>query len=156
MPGHSFGQVCYYEPKQRILFSGDHILPGVTPNPVIELEARRRNGYKSLKTYLRSLAAAKALDVQLVCPGHGKPFGPANPRIDAIMEHHNERKRLILNILGDRQVSKWALCTELFPELEDRQAFLGLSEIEGHLEVLEEEGLVGENKRHGRLLFYRL
>ena len=31
-PGHSQGHICLYEPTRKILLSGDHILPTISPN----------------------------------------------------------------------------------------------------------------------------
>ena len=31
-PGHSPGHLCFYESGQRLMLSGDHVLPRITPN----------------------------------------------------------------------------------------------------------------------------
>ena len=36
-PGHSPGASCLYECRQKILFSGDHIIKHITPNPLVEI-----------------------------------------------------------------------------------------------------------------------
>jgi len=37
-PGHTAGSCCVYESGHKILFSGDHIIKHITPNPLVELE----------------------------------------------------------------------------------------------------------------------
>ena len=72
-PGHTPGTCCLYETRQKILFSGDHIIKHITPNPLFELrkEILRDPGYQSLTAYIRSLEKVKGIDVRYVFPGHG-------------------------------------------------------------------------------------
>lgn len=155
LPGHSVGQVCFFEPSERLLFSGDHLLPTITPNPLLDLEAKARNGYQSLKTYLASLEATRALDALHVLPGHGDVFSCPGSRIDAILQHHEQRSLEVLRILENGAKTKWQLCQELFCQLEQREVFLGLSEVEGHLELLEEKGAVNRQYAGNHLMFCR-
>ncbi len=52
-PGHTPGNCCFLETRNNILFSGDHIIKHITPNPLFELnkERLREAGYLSLKVY---------------------------------------------------------------------------------------------------------
>ena len=65
-PGHSPGACCLYESQQKILFSGDHIIKHITPNPFIEINRNhlRDPHYQSLKVYLQSLDKLMGLDVE--------------------------------------------------------------------------------------------
>ena len=79
-PGHSPDELCIL--YQRVLFTGDHILPGVTPHPSIGLSYnsfrdalpdgyRTDNRYFGLKVYLRSLKAVSGLGEEVTPPtGH--------------------------------------------------------------------------------------
>ena len=153
-PGHSLGQVCFFDPEEQLMFTGDHVLPEITPNPVIDLLAKEEFGYQSLKTYLDSLRSTRSVDARHVLPGHGEPFGPLQPRVDEIIRHHDQRKNDIVQILSNGAKTKWQICGKLFSQLEQREAFLGLSEVDGHLELLEEAEEIGREKVKDSLVFH--
>ncbi|MBI4774367.1 MAG: MBL fold metallo-hydrolase [Deltaproteobacteria bacterium] len=153
-PGHCIGQVCFFDPEEQLMFTGDHVLPEITPNPVMDLIAREEFGYQSLKTYLESLRSTRNVDVRHTLPGHGEPFGPLQARVDEIIRHHEQRKNEIVRILNNGSKTKWQICGKLFSQLEQREAFLGLSEVDGHLELLEEAGQVTCEKVKDSLLFH--
>ncbi|UCF90600.1 MAG: MBL fold metallo-hydrolase [Desulfobacterales bacterium] len=153
LPGHTPGSVCFYDPGQGLLFAGDHLLAEISPNPLLELSARARNGYQSLKSYLKSLRRTQQLDISLVLPGHGKNIDYPQELIRQFLRHHAERKKKILDLLCGQEKTKWEISCALFGELEGRQIFLGLSEVEGHLELLEEEAEVVKRKK-GPCLYY--
>jgi len=51
-PGHSPGHICFYERTQRIILTGDHVLPTITPN--VSLHPQQMGN--PLGDYLASLA----------------------------------------------------------------------------------------------------
>lgn len=152
LPGHTSGTIGFYD-DEGFLFAGDHLLAEITPNPLLELSAKARNGYQSLKSYLRSLTVTKKLDISLVFPGHGKTIDNPPKLIDQFLRHHEERKVEILHLLSENEKTKWEISCLLFGELQTREIYLGLSEVEGHLELLEEERKVVKRKKEG-ILYY--
>jgi glyoxylase-like metal-dependent hydrolase (beta-lactamase superfamily II) len=136
--------VLLLEERGGILFSSDHILERITPNPTIHLEPYRgrRSG---LGHYVASLARLRDLPVARVEPGHGAGFGGLAARIDEILRHHEERKRKIVGILaerGPRTVLEIAL--ELWPDLPPYEHYMGSREVLGHLDLLIEANAVRE------------
>ncbi len=94
-PGHTIGNVCLYDLEgSKTLFSGDHVLPTITPN--ISLSPR----YDSdpLGDYLDSLASLKKFDVGPVLPSHEHVFTNLGKRVDEIVEHHRERLEEVYSI----------------------------------------------------------
>lgn len=94
-PGHSSGHICLYEPERKVLISGDHILPQITPN----IGKHPQSIEDPLGKYLSSLNDLKQLDTELILPGHEKPFTQLRPRIDEIIQHHKARNLEILATL---------------------------------------------------------
>ena len=141
-PGHSVGHVSLYDPEERVLLSGDHLLACITPNPVLEpdpdsVEGRRR----SLVEYLASLDRFIRIDPLLVLPGHGPRFQDVPTLTEAMRHHHDLRADEILEVirrLGD--ATPYELSGELFPHIKDFSIMLGVSEVVGHLDLLEDEG----------------
>jgi glyoxylase-like metal-dependent hydrolase (beta-lactamase superfamily II) len=93
-PGHTSGHLCVVEPEQRLLFSGDHVLP--TINPGIGLGGR--TAANPVDDVLASLARVAALDrpgadALEVCPGHEYRFTGLAERAEALVAHREERTR---------------------------------------------------------------
>jgi glyoxylase-like metal-dependent hydrolase (beta-lactamase superfamily II) len=95
-PGHSAGHICLYEPRHKILLSGDHVLPRITP--AIGLHVRSTSN--PLADYLDSLRLIGRLEAELVMPGHGEPFQGLPERTAELLEHHRKRLEEVLTILS--------------------------------------------------------
>ena len=143
-PGHSPGSCCLFESNNKILFSGDHVIKHITPNPLVELNrSRLRNpAYQSLKSYLVSLEKIEKLDVRWVFPGHGEHIDALQEIIKSYREHHRERKETVLHEIGKKPRSVYALIKEIFPSISDSELFLASSDIYAHLEILMDDGVI--------------
>lgn len=95
-PGHSPGSMSLMVGSTRDLLTGDHLLPGITPN--ISFYDRDSD---MLGLYLASLKNTRELDASRILPGHRDPFNDAVGRIDEILHHHDERLSEILSVAGD-------------------------------------------------------
>ena len=138
-PGHSPGHCCFYWPARRVLFSGDHLLPKISPN----IGLHPQSGADPLDDYLASLARIRRLEVDLVLPAHGDPFRDHRERVAAIMQHHDERKAALVKLARDGAKSGWQLAGGLFPGVMQRNVFqqrLALQETLAHCQALAVEG----------------
>jgi glyoxylase-like metal-dependent hydrolase (beta-lactamase superfamily II) len=155
-PGHSSGHICLYEPKKKLLFSGDHILPNITPN--VSLNPQSIDN--PLGRYIESLQQIKKLDIELVLPGHDEPFNNLKERIDEIIRHHNQRNLEILRTLapGEKTAHKIAQAISWgnnsgwknLPPFHQRMA---LFETLAHLEMMAGEGRVDKYSHQGTTYF---
>ena len=96
-PGHSPGHICLYESTNKLLFSGDHILPVTIPN----VGLHPQSSPNPLDDYLNSLRRLRNLDVKLVLPGHEQPFAGLE-RINDIIAQHEQRSSNILETIRSR------------------------------------------------------
>ncbi len=96
-PGHSAGHICLYERECRLLFSGDHVLPKTTPNVSMHVQTVGN----PLADYLNALTQVAALPVDLVLPAHGEMFTDLRKRVNEIKNHHEQRKREMLEALAN-------------------------------------------------------
>ena len=95
-PGHTPGQLCFWDEADGILFTGDHVLFDISPN------ITPWNGMEdALGCYLDSLRAVRELPARLALPGHRRP-GALAPRVDALLEHHARRLDELTAILRAR------------------------------------------------------
>ncbi|MCP4418768.1 MAG: MBL fold metallo-hydrolase, partial [Chloroflexi bacterium] len=80
-PGHADGQIIFYDPNDRLLLSGDHVLNGITPHI-----GRWPNGDPDpLGRYLKSLHQLADLDVRLALPGHKTLITNWQERLDEML-----------------------------------------------------------------------
>ncbi len=150
-PGHALGHLCFYHEESQLLLSGDHLLRDITSNPIIETPRLGMSERpRSLVDYIRSLLRVRELDVRKVLPGHGEPAFDHRSLVDDIVKHHQHRGRLILQQLREADRTVYELGRALFgEELPGVHFFLVMSEIIGHLDVLELEGKVKRRERDG-------
>jgi glyoxylase-like metal-dependent hydrolase (beta-lactamase superfamily II) len=150
-PGHSPGLICFYWPEKKILFSGDHLLKEITPNPILNVpDDRFPLRYPSLKEYLDSLEQVEKLDISLSLPGHGGEITDVKELIQKIFTHHQERMDLICSILSNGEKTPYGIAKDLFPGVPPFEVFLGISEAVGHLEILKEKGMVSVREKNGK------
>jgi glyoxylase-like metal-dependent hydrolase (beta-lactamase superfamily II) len=141
VPGHTPGLLNLHAPAHGLLFSADHLLEKVSPNPLIELGPQGEEGFfKPLVAYLASIARVRALDLSLVLPGHAEPFSGHRPVIDRLVEFYGKRQQRIRAFLAGGPRTAWEVARELFPNAQLAQTFLVISETVANLELLEVRG----------------
>jgi glyoxylase-like metal-dependent hydrolase (beta-lactamase superfamily II) len=150
MPGHTPGLVCLYDRARRLLFSDDHLLERVSPNPLIELGPDGEEGhFRPLIAYLASVARTRALPVDLVLPGHGPPFSGHAAVIDRLVGFYGKRQERIQELLGGGALTAYEVSRALFPAAKPGDVFLTVSETIANLEVMEARGDVLREERGG-------
>jgi glyoxylase-like metal-dependent hydrolase (beta-lactamase superfamily II) len=108
-PGHSPGHICLYEPKRKLLFSGDHILPDIFPHVGIHPQS----GENPLGDFFKSLEALSKLDVNFIFPGHGSVFSGFKLRLGELSYYHEQRQRAITRIIEKDTKSAYQIATEI-------------------------------------------
>lgn len=86
-PGHSPGHLCFHDPDRQVLFTGDHVLPGITPN----VSVHPLSGPDPLGDFLTSLARVRDLPAKVVLPAHQWRFTGLRQRVDELASHHEDR-----------------------------------------------------------------
>jgi glyoxylase-like metal-dependent hydrolase (beta-lactamase superfamily II) len=86
-PGHSPGHVCFFSEEQRLLISGDHVLPRITPN----ISVHAQQPANPLGDYLDSLLKVDNLGTEEVLPAHEYRFSDLHGRLEEIIVHHADR-----------------------------------------------------------------
>jgi glyoxylase-like metal-dependent hydrolase (beta-lactamase superfamily II) len=153
LPGHTPGLVCLWAAQPRVLFSDDHLLERVSPNPLLDLEGQAEPTHKALVAYLDSAGRARALPAELIAPGHAEPFSGHAAIIDRLLGFYERRQERILELLLTGPRTPGELAPLVFPRAREHQLYLTLSEVMGNLEVLEARGRVRRAEREGRIRF---
>jgi glyoxylase-like metal-dependent hydrolase (beta-lactamase superfamily II) len=144
-PGHSPSDTVFWDERRRILLCADHLIGHISSNPLL---ARPLDGSserpKALVTYLRSLARTRELPAEILLPGHGEPITDHVALIDGRFEMHRRRADKVLGLIADRPRTAYELAQEMWGNVAVTQAFLTLSEVVGHVDLLIDAGLVRE------------
>lgn len=159
-PGHSPSDTIFLDEERRLAFGGDHLLAEISSNPTLarSLGASARPPHRrerSLPAYLRSLEATRSLPVSVILPGHGEPITGHAELIESRLRLHERRARKILQLLGEEETTAHALARRMWKELAITQAYLTLSELIGHLDLLEDSGHVLASEREGLIRYRR-
>jgi glyoxylase-like metal-dependent hydrolase (beta-lactamase superfamily II) len=156
-PGHSPSDTVFWDEQRRLLIGGDHLIAHISSNPLVSrpleadagsadsLAADRRP--RALLTYIESMRATRALDAELVLPGHGDPVLDHVALIDERFAMHDRRADKILSMLEAGPLSAYELATRMWGNIAVTQAFLTISEVLGHLDLLIRDGRAREE--HG-------
>ncbi|MBN1568600.1 MAG: MBL fold metallo-hydrolase [Acidobacteria bacterium] len=143
MPGHTPGVCCLYDRDNRLLFSADHFLQNVSPNPLLELSPNGEPpSFKPLLSYFASIDRVRSLSVDLVLPGHAAPFSRHREVIDSLSSFYERRQAKILDSLKHGPLTVYEIMKELFTSERGFELILMISETLGNLEVLEEKGRI--------------
>jgi glyoxylase-like metal-dependent hydrolase (beta-lactamase superfamily II) len=156
-PGHSPSDTLFWDRERRILIGGDHLLAQISSNPLL---ARPLDGSddrpRSLLDYMESLRHTRELPVEIVLPGHGEPITDHRALIDSRLQMHERRAGKIHDLIVDEPKTAFQLAQELWGNVAVTQAFLTLSEVVGHLDLLIERGRVEEIESGGLVRFKAL
>lgn len=137
-PGHSPGHICLYQTTSRALFAGDHMLERISPNIGWLPEA------DPLHDYLQSLKSLAGFEIDLILPSHGEPFSGHRDWIARALEHHEERCRTVLSLLGENALTAHELTLKMWDrELSSFDYRFAVFEVLAHLEYLYNREEVG-------------
>ncbi|HEX3031102.1 MAG TPA: MBL fold metallo-hydrolase, partial [Bacillota bacterium] len=146
-PGHCLGHCCLYVEERGLLFSGDHILPNIWPNPLLE-EEHQGSRCRAYPAYLKSIEQISRLQVEQVFPGHGQPFSQISQVIQGFWAHHSKRQQRVLDCLTSKPQTPYQITSLLYPEAKELNLFLTLSKVWGHLDVLADRKRIRECCQH--------
>ncbi|MFC1963174.1 MBL fold metallo-hydrolase [Chloroflexota bacterium] len=156
-PGHSPGHICLYEPRNKLLFAGDHILPQITPN----ISYHVQSGDNPLGDFIYSLRKVQRLPVTKVLPAHENIFYDLPGRVNAIVEHHDRRKEEIWHLIqGERHLAyniasrtTWDIPDLTWEEFSPQLQRGAVTETIAHLEYMRWEGTVTRIEQDGLFLY---
>lgn len=139
--GHAPEHIALYCPEQKVLISGDMVLPRISTN-VSVYEAEPESN--PLKLFLDSLGRFDAcFSDTLVLPSHGKPFRGLATRIAQLQAHHQDRLRELLLACSKQPLNALEALPVLFQRpLDFHQTTFAMGESIAHLHWLWFEGKV--------------
>ncbi|OAH63943.1 MBL fold metallo-hydrolase [Dietzia cinnamea] len=145
--GHTKGHLVFDDPGSGVTFTGDHVLPRISPSIGFEL-----GGWDNpLGAYLGSLEAMLDRPDSLMLPAHGAVGGSVHARVRELLAHHDARldatRRAVASSPGATglqvaQALPWTRRERAFTSLDDFNQMIAVCETMAHLDVLLERGEV--------------
>ncbi len=161
-PGHSPTDTVLA--GDGVMITGDHLLGKISSNPVNHLPigapdpvglAASPDRPRTLIMYDDALAATAAEDRgELILPGHGETFTGARELVERRFGMTERRAGKILAALHEPRTAA-AIGREMWRHIPVTQAYLVLSEVLGHLDLLETRGAVVAEERDGVVVYAR-
>ena len=129
-PGHAPDHVCLL--LGRVCFAGDLVMG--TGSVFVG------GGDGSLAAYLDSLRRLRALDLEVLCPGHGPYVWDPAAKLDEYVAHRLERERKLLAALAAGARSRDELLDAAWGDVPGHLRDAAAVTLEAHLEKLRAEG----------------
>ncbi|MEU8251201.1 MBL fold metallo-hydrolase [Nonomuraea sp. NPDC048916] len=157
-PGHTRGHVVFDDPGRGMLFTGDHVLPQITPSIGYE----SRPGALPLHDFMCSLRAVLDLPDRLMLPAHGPVRSSTHARVAELLAHHEQRLDACAALLGGRPRTAFEIAGGLgwtrrerpFRDLDPVNQMLAVCETAAHLDVLAAGGRCGREESGGVVRYH--
>jgi glyoxylase-like metal-dependent hydrolase (beta-lactamase superfamily II) len=160
-PGHSPSDTVFLDEQRGILLAADHLIAHISSNPLIARPLDAEEEYskprpQALLTYMASLEQTRAMELELVLPGHGRPVTDHVSLIDERFRLHERRAEKMRGLIAERPRSAHEIAQEMWGNVAVTQAYLTLSEVLGHIDLLLRDGLAVEEEQGGVVRFRAL
>jgi glyoxylase-like metal-dependent hydrolase (beta-lactamase superfamily II) len=158
-PGHSPSDTVFMDESRGILLAADHLIAHISSNPLLARPLDAGEDYEgprpqALITYMASLERTRAMELSLVLPGHGQPITDHVSLIDERFRLHRRRAEKINRLIAEQPRSAHEIAQALWGNVAVTQAYLTLSEVLGHVDLLLRDGLVLERAEDGVVRFH--
>jgi glyoxylase-like metal-dependent hydrolase (beta-lactamase superfamily II) len=148
-PGHTPGHVCLHLEEDGLpptLFSGDHLLPRISPHIGLYEDPDEGTVADPLGDYLDALERVARLAPARVLPAHEHPFADAAGRVRELLGHHAARLAALHRLLAERPRTLWELAEAMewnrpWARLSAQSRNIAVSEVASHLRRLEKTDL---------------
>jgi glyoxylase-like metal-dependent hydrolase (beta-lactamase superfamily II) len=149
-PGHDPSHICLRDSLSGVIFSGDHVLPRISPVIMFDEE------YDDvLADYLGSLKRLLTVPIGLTYPAHGTIIERGAARVEQIVLHHERRLAQMVSRADAAAATAWEMMEAIFrPHLSPADQRLAFRETVAHLEHLRLRKRLAAHDRDG-VVWYR-
>lgn len=140
-PGHASNHVCYLLEERGLLFSGDHVLDGVTP-VILAPDG-------DMAAYLDSLRRLLGYALRAIAPGHGRVLPEPQRVIEGVIAHREQREAKVVAVLGRLcTATPEELLAGVYDDVSPALHWLARFSLQAHLIKLETEGRCHRHDDH--------
>jgi glyoxylase-like metal-dependent hydrolase (beta-lactamase superfamily II) len=151
-PGHSPSDTVFWDEPRQILIAGDHLLARISSNPLISRPlagppagATAADRPHALVQYMASLRQTREMPARLVLGGHGPPVRDHAALIDKRFRMSARRADKVRRLLESGPQTAYDIASQMWGNVAVTQAFLTISEVLGHLDLLIADGAATED-----------
>jgi glyoxylase-like metal-dependent hydrolase (beta-lactamase superfamily II) len=157
-PGHSPSDTVLHDESSSTMLAADHLIKHISSNPLIARPLDAGPDFtgprpQALVDYIASLRRTRAMELSLVLPGHGEPIEDHVALIDKRLRLHERRAEKIHGLIAAAPRTAHEIALELWGNIAVTQAYLTLSEVLGHVDLLLAQGRVVESESGGVVRF---
>jgi glyoxylase-like metal-dependent hydrolase (beta-lactamase superfamily II) len=158
-PGHSPSDTLYWDAARAVLIAGDHLIAHISSNPLVARPLGGRSGEpgdgrpRALMMYLRSLRETREMPAEVVLAGHGEPVTEHARLIDERFALHERRAAKIAGLIASEPATAYEIAQSLWGNVAVTQAYLTLSEVLGHVDLLLDRGEIREAQVGGLIRY---
>ncbi|MGX9670552.1 MBL fold metallo-hydrolase [Mycobacterium sp. HM-7] len=139
-PGHTRGHMVFDDVAHGMVFTGDHLLPRITPSIAFE----RAPEALPLRSYLSSLKLFLDLPQARMLPAHGCADRRTGDRAQELLDHHRERLARVAEFVaagpttafGVAAQMRWTRHERRLDELDVVHQMTAVLEVAAHLDLL--------------------
>ncbi len=155
-PGHCPDEVVYWQEDEKVFFSGDHLLPNITPVCLTQMPRNIDDDRPcALVEYQASLDKVTPYPARVTYPSHGGPISDHRELIKSYNLSTDRRMLKISRILEKGgAMNPMDIGKELFPKAWEEQMVPVMSEILGHCDLLENAGNITQELRNGIIEYH--
>ncbi|WP_019854138.1 MBL fold metallo-hydrolase [Actinopolyspora mortivallis] len=156
-PGHTRGHVVFHDEDNGLVFTGDHVLPAITPSVGLE----QAPGPLPLRDYLDSLHLVRKLPDDRILPAHGPVHDSLRSRVDELLSHHQRRldtmaatvERGASTAYETARALNWTRHERTLDELDVFSRILAVLETSAHLKLLVSQRRLASERSAGVLRY---
>jgi glyoxylase-like metal-dependent hydrolase (beta-lactamase superfamily II) len=157
-PGHSPSDTVLHDESRSTMLAADHLIKHISSNPLIARPLDAVADFtgprpQALVDYIASLRRTREMELSLVLPGHGEPVDNHASLIDKRLRMHDRRAEKIHGLIAAAPRTAHEIALELWGNIAVTQAYLTLSEVLGHVDLLLAQGRVVESESDGIVRF---
>ena len=151
-PGHAGDQICLYDEISGVLIASDHLILNISSNPILEPPPTPEPGQprpKRLLEYMHHMQRVADLQPTIAYSGHGQSIHDVQKLVANRIRFHEERAAKFLDYFENGAAHLWDITQRKFGHLQHEQQFLAISEVLGHIDLLENNGKLTRNYQDG-------
>jgi glyoxylase-like metal-dependent hydrolase (beta-lactamase superfamily II) len=143
-PGHTAGHVVFDDGAAGLMFTGDHVLPHITPSIGFQPGATAL----PLGDFLDSLRLVRGMPDRRMLPAHGPVSDSVHQRVDELLDHHEQRLARVAETVVNGATTAYEAALRLgwtrrqrkLAELDAFNQMLAVTETAAHLDLLVYQG----------------
>lgn len=141
-PGHAISHTAFYQPEDRVMISGDILLPRI-PMPLVEEKAHDpAERMHSLPRLAGSLRLLESMAIDIAYPGHGPVITNGRVIIREQLARIDTRRRRCRALVAAGHQTVWEVTQELYGHILKHSPYFAFCLTLGYLDLLEERGEV--------------